>query len=196
MALVWGDEADSAMSVLAIVPVDEAFDPRPRGVDGFEGLAGVRRDVFEGAKERLRIGLSLLTLGRLATKEIKGARGRERWQYTLAHLMAGTGNVDGFGEIFIDGSPPDARRSLACGHRQADREGRLLARRRERLAEHPSARGEESDRVREHYSTVTPDEQRRSIGNVVNLFGPRKSGEGSGEGGPASGEGQQKGPGR
>jgi hypothetical protein len=25
---------------------------------------------------------------------------------------------------------------------------------------------------REHYSTVTPDEQRRSIGNVVSLFGP------------------------
>jgi hypothetical protein len=32
--------------------------------------------------------------------------------------------------------------------------------------------------MREHYSTVTPDEQRRSISNVVNLFGPRESGEG------------------
>jgi hypothetical protein len=39
---------------------------------------------------------------KVATKEIKSARGRERWQYTLAHLIAGTGNVDDFGEIFID----------------------------------------------------------------------------------------------
>ena len=46
--------------------------------------------------------------------------------------------------------------------------------------------------MREHYSTVTPDEQRRSISNVVNLFGPRQSGEESGEGTPASGEGKQK----
>jgi len=37
--------------------------------------------------------------------------------------------------------------------------------------------------VREHYSTVTPDEQRRSIGNVVSLFGPRDSGSsGAGSG--------------
>ncbi len=55
-----------------------------------------------------------------------------------------------------------------------------------------SISGHQTDRMREHYSTVTPDEQRRSIGNVVSLFGPSKSGEGSGEGTPASGEGQQK----
>jgi hypothetical protein len=54
-----------------------------------------------------------------------------------------------------------------------------------------SARALRLQIANEHYSTVTPDEQRRSIGNVVNLFGPRKSGEG----GPASGEGQQKAPG-
>jgi integrase len=51
-----------------------------------------------------------------------------------------------------------------------------------------SISGHQTDRMREHYSTVTPEEQRRSIGNVVQLFGPRKSGEGSGEGDPASGE--------
>jgi hypothetical protein len=39
---------------------------------------------------------------KVATREIKSARGRERWPYTLAHLIAGTGNVDGFGEIFVD----------------------------------------------------------------------------------------------
>ena len=33
---------------------------------------------------------------------------------------------------------------------------------------------------------------RMRIRNVVNLFGDRKSGEGSGEGGRASGEGQPK----
>jgi hypothetical protein len=51
-----------------------------------------------------------------------------------------------------------------------------------------SISGHVTDRMREHYSTVTPEEQRRSIRNVVNLFGDRKSGEGA----PASGEGQPK----
>jgi integrase len=55
-----------------------------------------------------------------------------------------------------------------------------------------SISGHQTDRMREHYSTVTPDEQRRSISNVVNLFGPRQSGEGRGEGDRASGEGKQK----
>jgi len=50
-----------------------------------------------------------------------------------------------------------------------------------------SISGHQTDRMREHYSTVTPDEQRASIGNVVQLFG-RKSGEGSGEGHHPSGE--------
>jgi integrase len=55
-----------------------------------------------------------------------------------------------------------------------------------------SISGHQTDRMREHYSTVTLDEQRRSIGNVVQLFVPPKSGEGGGEGTPTSGEGQQK----
>jgi len=55
-----------------------------------------------------------------------------------------------------------------------------------------SISGHQTDRMREHYSTVTPDEQRRSISNVVSLFGPVKSGEGSGEGHPASGEDSSK----
>jgi integrase len=46
-----------------------------------------------------------------------------------------------------------------------------------------SISGHQTDRMREHYSTVTPDEQRRSIGNVVSLFGPRDSGSsGAGSG--------------
>jgi integrase len=56
-----------------------------------------------------------------------------------------------------------------------------------------SISGHMTERMREHYSTVTPDEQRRSIGNVVSLFGPRPSGEGSGEGTRKSGEGSQAG---
>lgn len=63
-----------------------------------------------------------------------------------------------------------------------------------------SISGHQTDRMREHYSTVTPDEQRRSIGNVVSLFGPRPvseraapSGEGSGEGRLRSGEGVKRG---
>jgi hypothetical protein len=55
-----------------------------------------------------------------------------------------------------------------------------------------SISGHQTDRMREHYSTVTPEEQRRSIGNVVQLFGARKSGEGSGEGDRQSGEEPQK----
>lgn len=45
-----------------------------------------------------------------------------------------------------------------------------------------SISGHLTDRMREHYSTVTPDEQRASIGNVIQLFGRQKSGEGTGEG--------------
>ncbi len=59
-----------------------------------------------------------------------------------------------------------------------------------------SISGHLTDRMREHYSTVTPDEQRESIGNVVSLFGPRKavpSGEESGEEGTSSGEETQTG---
>jgi hypothetical protein len=38
----------------------------------------------------------------IATKEIVSASGRERWRYTLEHLIAGTKTVVGFGDIFID----------------------------------------------------------------------------------------------
>jgi hypothetical protein len=39
---------------------------------------------------------------KIVTKEIKSARGRERWKHTLQHLIAGTDGVPGFGEMFID----------------------------------------------------------------------------------------------
>jgi hypothetical protein len=57
-----------------------------------------------------------------------------------------------------------------------------------------SISGHQTERMREHYSTVTPEEQRRSIGNVVQLFGarPRKNGEESGEDDRPSGEETKK----
>jgi hypothetical protein len=55
-----------------------------------------------------------------------------------------------------------------------------------------SISGHQTDRMREHYSTGTPEEQRRSIGNVVQLFGSRPGPRQSGEGHRASGEDTQK----
>jgi integrase len=39
---------------------------------------------------------------KLAKKQIKSARGRERWRYTLEHLIKGTKGVAGFGELYVD----------------------------------------------------------------------------------------------
>lgn len=39
---------------------------------------------------------------KVATKEVKSARGREKWVYSLQHLIAGTEGVPGFGDMFID----------------------------------------------------------------------------------------------
>jgi hypothetical protein len=57
-----------------------------------------------------------------------------------------------------------------------------------------SISGHQTERMREHYSTLTPEEQRRSIGNVVQLFAarPPKSGEERGEDDRASGEETRK----
>lgn len=39
---------------------------------------------------------------KVGTREIKSARGRERWRYTLQHLIAGTESVAGFGDLYLD----------------------------------------------------------------------------------------------
>jgi integrase len=39
---------------------------------------------------------------KVALKHIKSARSRERWHYTLEHLIGGTEGVPGFGEMFVD----------------------------------------------------------------------------------------------
>jgi len=38
---------------------------------------------------------------KVVTRDIKSARSRERWQHTLEHLIAGTGGVPGFGEMYL-----------------------------------------------------------------------------------------------
>jgi integrase len=55
-----------------------------------------------------------------------------------------------------------------------------------------SISGHQTERMREHNSTVTPDEQRRSIGNVVRLFGAREEDAKWGGSGEESGEGRPK----
>lgn len=39
---------------------------------------------------------------KLVKRQIKSARGRERWRCTLTHLIAGTKGVPGFGELLMD----------------------------------------------------------------------------------------------
>lgn len=53
--------------------------------------------------------------------EIRSARGREKWKYTLEHLIGGTRDVAGFGEMFID--------KITASHVEAWRVGiaRLIA---------------------------------------------------------------------
>ena len=43
---------------------------------------------------------------KIATKEIKSARGRERWIHTIRHLIGGTKGVPGFGEMFLEEIKP------------------------------------------------------------------------------------------
>jgi hypothetical protein len=57
VTLVGSDETDGTVSMLAVVPVDEALDPRPRGVDGFEG----RSRVAASRNHRDRVGCVMPT---------------------------------------------------------------------------------------------------------------------------------------
>jgi integrase len=66
-------------------------------------LAKVRKGVVSQPQAKTRFcdfAVSLLE-EKLTLREIKSARGRERWVFTLRHLIGGTGNVKGFGEMFI-----------------------------------------------------------------------------------------------
>src|SRR5262245_21245825 len=66
--------------------------------------ARIKSGVVMGLPQTTRFGdfaVSLLER-KLLKKQIKSARGRERWRYTLKHLIGGTKDVTGFGELFIE----------------------------------------------------------------------------------------------
>jgi hypothetical protein len=67
-------------------------------------LERVRSGATAGLSPRMRFADYALSLAerKLVAREIKSARGRERWKYTLEHLIGGTEDVTGFGELFID----------------------------------------------------------------------------------------------
>src|SRR6516165_1370875 len=57
MAFVRRHVTYRAMTVLAVVPVDEPSDPLPCGVDAGERQTRVCRGVLQGAKQRLGVGV-------------------------------------------------------------------------------------------------------------------------------------------
>jgi integrase len=68
-----------------------------------EELERVRSGASAGLSPRMRFADYALSLAerKLVAREIKSARGRERWKYTLDHLIGGTEDVTGFGELFV-----------------------------------------------------------------------------------------------
>jgi hypothetical protein len=67
-------------------------------------LERVRSGASAGLSRKMRFADYAISLAerKLVAREIKSARGRERWKYTLEHLIGGTEDVTGFGELFID----------------------------------------------------------------------------------------------
>ena len=82
---------------------------------------------------------------KVATKEIKSASGRERWRYTLEHLIAGTENVAGFGEIFIDEIRPMHVEAWRAGIGKLIGQGVYSPATANGWLEHPPARAEEGE---------------------------------------------------
>lgn len=82
--------------------------PEADAATAFMWLNEERKRIQAGALPALRrserfadYAVSLLER-KVETREIKSARSREKWRYTLEHLIAGTEGVDGFGEMFVD----------------------------------------------------------------------------------------------
>lgn len=71
-------------------------------------LARVREGASAPQAQKTRFADYALSLAerKIVTKEIKSARGRERWEYTLEHLIAGTEGVRGFGDLLIEDIRP------------------------------------------------------------------------------------------
>jgi hypothetical protein len=107
----------------------------------------IRQGLVEAEQPKTRFAdfaVSLLEK-KLVTKEIKSARGRERWVHTLRHLIEGTDGVPGFGDIFLDEISSKARRGVAHRSRRAHRGGEVRTDDRERLVAHLQARDEEGE---------------------------------------------------
>jgi hypothetical protein len=82
--------------------------PEANEAFAYQWLADERARVKTGAlsatlpKTRFAEFAASLFERKVTTREIKSARSRERWKYTLEHLIAGTEKVPGFGEMFVD----------------------------------------------------------------------------------------------
>jgi hypothetical protein len=69
-----------------------------------EELERVRSGTSAALPRKMRFADYAVSLAepKLVAREIKSARGKERWKYTLEHLIGGTKEVTWFGELFID----------------------------------------------------------------------------------------------
>ena len=82
--------------------------PEASEASAYQWLANERARIKAGVllvappKTRFAEFAASLFERKVTTREIKSARSRERWKYTLEHLIAGTGHVPGFGEMFVD----------------------------------------------------------------------------------------------
>lgn len=82
--------------------------PEADEATAFKWLADERARIKAGLvlalpqKQRFADYAADLAERKVVGKEIKSPRGRERWKHTLVHLIAGTEDVSGFGELFVD----------------------------------------------------------------------------------------------
>lgn len=87
----------------------------PETVDEAEAFAWLRAEQTrirtgdasdENPRQRFASFASSLMAEKVATREIASARGREKWKHTLTHLIAGTKDVEGFGEMPLERLTP------------------------------------------------------------------------------------------
>jgi hypothetical protein len=64
----------------------------------------IRAGLVSAPPQQMRFATFAVSLfdEKVTLKNIRSARSRERWRYTLEHLISGTEDVHGFGEMFVD----------------------------------------------------------------------------------------------
>jgi len=195
----------------------------------FQWLTEEKERIREGlaspqpAKTRFSEYAASLFERKVTRRELKSARSRERWKTTLVHLIRGTRNVPGFGDLYMDQiqvvhveewhvdtqlTTPEQQVSellfpTAEGHFRSENVLRKPFQEVARLIGLPkkitprgmrrtfndlarvahveslvtkSISGHKTDRMKDHYSTVSADEQRESIGRVLHLVESEASG--------------------